>query len=80
MALDELINSLKVLVPIAKAVPKLGPPVEGSLEALITILELAKVRHSPADLESPSSIDLGDRESQPRVRKRRSLPFKPLAG
>jgi hypothetical protein len=80
MALDEIINSLKVLVPIAKAVPVLGARYEGSLEALITILELAKVRHSPADLESPSSINIGDRESPLRGKKRRRLPFKPLAG
>jgi hypothetical protein len=44
MALDEAIDILKVLVPIAKAVPILGAPVEGSLEALSKILEFAQVR------------------------------------
>jgi hypothetical protein len=34
MALEEAINTLKVLIPIAKAVPILGAPIEGSLEAL----------------------------------------------
>jgi hypothetical protein len=57
MALDEAIDILKVLVPIAKAVPVLGAPVEGSLEALSKILEFAQVRHSPADQASPSSAD-----------------------
>jgi hypothetical protein len=44
MALDEAINILAVLTPIAKAVPVLGSPVEGSLEALSKLLELAKAR------------------------------------
>jgi hypothetical protein len=44
MAPDEAIDILKVLVPIAKAVPILGAPVEGSLEALSKILEFAQVR------------------------------------
>jgi hypothetical protein len=57
MALDEAIDILKVLVPIAKAVPVLGAPVEGSLEALSKILELAQVRHSPAHKASLSSVD-----------------------
>jgi hypothetical protein len=48
MALDEAIDILKVLVPIAKAVPILGAPVEGSLEALSKILEFAQVRHGSA--------------------------------
>jgi hypothetical protein len=52
MALDEAIDILQVLVPIAKAVPLLGAPVEGSLEALSKILEFAQVRHSPADYAS----------------------------
>jgi hypothetical protein len=77
MALDEAIDILKLLVPIAKTVPILGAPVEGSLEALSRILEFAQVRHLPAE---PSSTDLGDRESRLRERKRRSLPSKPLAG
>jgi hypothetical protein len=45
MALEEAIKILKVLVPIAKAVPILDAPVEGSLEALINILEFAQARH-----------------------------------
>jgi hypothetical protein len=48
MALDEVIDILNVLVPIAKAVPILGAPVEGSLEALSKILEFAQVRHGSA--------------------------------
>jgi hypothetical protein len=44
MALDEAINILAVLTPIAKAVPVLGSPMEGSLEALGRLLELAKAR------------------------------------
>jgi hypothetical protein len=57
MALDEVIDVLKVLVPIAKAVPILGAPVEGSLEALSKILEFAQARHSLADRASLSSAD-----------------------
>jgi hypothetical protein len=57
MALDEAIDILKVLVPIAKAVPILGAPVEGSLEALSKVLEFAQVRNSPAGQASPSSAD-----------------------
>jgi hypothetical protein len=52
MALDEAINLLAVLTPIAKAVPVLGSPVEGSLEALSKLLELAKVRRLVIDLAS----------------------------
>jgi hypothetical protein len=44
MALDEAITMLAVLTPIAKAIPVLGSPVEGSLEALNKLLELAKAR------------------------------------
>jgi hypothetical protein len=44
MALDEAITMLAVLTPIAKAVPVLGSAVEGSLEALSKLLELAKAR------------------------------------
>jgi hypothetical protein len=44
MALDEAITLLAVLKPIAKAVPVLGSPVEGSLEALNKLLELVKAR------------------------------------
>lgn len=37
------IKTLDVLVPIAKAVPVLGPSVEGALEATKKILEHAQV-------------------------------------
>jgi hypothetical protein len=50
MALDEAITLLAVLTPIAKAVPVLGSPVEGSLEALSKLLELAKARDLAVDL------------------------------
>jgi hypothetical protein len=52
MALDEAITLLALLTPIAKAVPVLGSPVEGSLEALSRLLELAKVRRLVVDLGS----------------------------
>jgi hypothetical protein len=52
MALEEALEILEVLVPIAKAVPILGVPVEGSLEALSKILKFAQVRHLFADLIS----------------------------
>jgi hypothetical protein len=52
MALDEAITLLAVLTPIAKAVPVLGSPVEGSLEALTRLLELAKARRLVLDLVS----------------------------
>jgi hypothetical protein len=44
--LDAFVETLKVLVPIAKAVPLLGSSVEGSLEAAITIIESSQVRGS----------------------------------
>jgi hypothetical protein len=50
MALEEAITLLAVLTPIAKAVPVLGSPVEGSLEALSKLLELAKASRLDADL------------------------------
>jgi hypothetical protein len=37
------INMLKVLTPIAEAVPVLGAPVKGSIEAATLILEHAQV-------------------------------------
>jgi hypothetical protein len=49
MALDEAITLLAILTPIAKAVPVLGSPVEGSLEALSKLLELAKARRLALD-------------------------------
>jgi hypothetical protein len=44
MAVSDLIRGLEILVPIAKAVPVLGAPVEGSLEAAIKIMQYAEVR------------------------------------
>jgi hypothetical protein len=38
-----LIDGLEVLVPVAKAVPVLGAPVEGALEAVKKILKYAEV-------------------------------------
>jgi hypothetical protein len=52
MALEEAISILAILTPIAKAVPVLGSPVEGSLEALTRLLELAKARRLVLDLVS----------------------------
>jgi hypothetical protein len=43
MNLSDLIKHLKILVPIAKAVPILGSKVEGSLEAAIQVMEAAEV-------------------------------------
>jgi hypothetical protein len=57
MALDEAIDILNVLVPIAKAVPILGAPVEGSLEALSKILEFAQVRQGSTYPALLPSID-----------------------
>jgi hypothetical protein len=42
-ALDVLIETLELLVPIAKAVPALGQTVEGALEAAIKVIKFAKV-------------------------------------
>jgi hypothetical protein len=44
MPLEDAIIILDVLTVIAKAVPVLGAPVEGSLEALGKILKLAQAR------------------------------------
>jgi hypothetical protein len=56
MALEEAIAILEVLVPIAKAIPVLGAPVEGSLEALGMILQFVRVRHLVANIFDLSSI------------------------
>jgi hypothetical protein len=42
-ALDVFIEALELLVPIAKAIPALGPTVEGALEAAIKVIKFAKV-------------------------------------
>jgi hypothetical protein len=52
MALEEAIAILGILTPIAKAVLVLGSPVEGSLEALTRLLELAKARRLVLDMIS----------------------------
>jgi hypothetical protein len=44
MALESWIQALELLTPVAKAVPVLGAPVEGSLEAAVKILKFAQVR------------------------------------
>jgi hypothetical protein len=44
MALEGWIQALELLTPVAKAVPVLGAPVEGSLEAAGKILKFAQVR------------------------------------
>jgi hypothetical protein len=44
MAIGDWIKTLELLVPIAKAVPVLGAPVEGSLEAAVKILQFAQAR------------------------------------
>jgi hypothetical protein len=41
--LDILIETLELLVPIAKAVPALGSTIEGALEAAIKVIKFAKV-------------------------------------
>jgi hypothetical protein len=48
MGLEDAIAILEVLTPIAKAIPVLGAPVEGSLEAVGKILKFAKVRRVQA--------------------------------
>jgi hypothetical protein len=58
MALEEAIAILAVLTPIAKAVPVLGSHVEGSLEALSRLLELAKARRLAVDLASSAWLEL----------------------
>jgi hypothetical protein len=50
MLLEQALDVLGVLVPIAKAVPVLGARVEGSLEVAKKILELAKARHCSTNL------------------------------
>jgi hypothetical protein len=43
-ALDTLVETLELLVPIAKAVPALGSTIEGVLEAAIKVIKFAQVR------------------------------------
>jgi hypothetical protein len=54
--MEDIIRSLKVLVPIAKAVPVLGSRVEGSLEAAIHILEMVQVRSPACSLRRISNL------------------------
>jgi hypothetical protein len=42
--LDILVETLELLVPIAKAVPALGQTVEGALEAAIKVIKFSQVR------------------------------------
>jgi hypothetical protein len=58
MALEEAIAILAILTPIAKAIPVLGSPVEGSLEALSKLLELAKARRLAVNLASSTWVKL----------------------
>jgi hypothetical protein len=51
-----LIDGLEVLVPVAKAVPVLGTPVEGALEAVKKILKYAEVSTSDPQAESARCI------------------------
>jgi hypothetical protein len=44
MPLESWINALELLRPLAVAVPVVGSPVQGSLEAAISILKLAQAR------------------------------------
>jgi hypothetical protein len=62
MALEEAISILEVLVPIAKAVPVLGAPVEGSLEALSKILRFAQARNLIAGAASCFRVDRANRQ------------------
>jgi hypothetical protein len=39
------IRTLELLTPIAKTIPLLGSPLEGSLEAAVEILKFAQVLH-----------------------------------
>jgi hypothetical protein len=80
MALEEAITILGVLTSIAKAVPVLGAPVEGAIEALSKILELAKARRLVTNLPSCSFNDSTYREPSRTEHKRRSSQFKLLAG
>jgi hypothetical protein len=51
-----LIDGLELLVPVAKAVPVLGAPVEGALEAVKKILNYAEVSTSDQQAESARHI------------------------
>jgi hypothetical protein len=53
-ALDVLIETLELLVPIAKAVPALGTTVEGALEAAIKVVKFAQVRSVLHPLAQPT--------------------------
>jgi hypothetical protein len=80
MALEEALEIFEMLVPIAKAVPILGAPVEGSLEALSKILKFAQVRHLSTDLVSLYLVEFRHRWSNRTKRRRPSSLFKLLAG
>jgi hypothetical protein len=50
--IGRLIDGLEVLVPVAKAVPVMGAPFEGALEAAKQILKYAEVSTSVQQTES----------------------------
>jgi hypothetical protein len=62
MGLEHLLNVIEFLVPIAKAIPILGSPVEGSLEAVKQIVLLAQVRRQAPLVISGSSAGTGRQE------------------
>jgi hypothetical protein len=73
MSLEGWIKTLELLIPIAKAVPVLGSPVEGSLEAAVKILRFAQVRrlrrlHENLDLRSHSGRE-DEQEADKRARR-----------
>jgi hypothetical protein len=53
-----LIDGLEVLVPVAKAVPVMGAPFEGALEAAKQILKYAEVSTSDQQAESARCITM----------------------
>jgi hypothetical protein len=63
MQLSDILGQLEILVPIAKAVPVFGAPVEGSLEAAIRILRYATVGHPFEESMVTADIDHKDRKS-----------------
>jgi hypothetical protein len=80
MPLEDAMMILDVLTVIAKAVPVLGAPVEGSLEALGKILKLAQARRPAIRMPSFRLTKFRYRKSSLTRRRRRSSPIKLLAG
>jgi uncharacterized protein (DUF39 family) len=50
--LEGWIRTLELLTPIAKSIPLLGSPLEGSLEAVVQILKFAQVRRVLQETET----------------------------